>query len=124
MSQSIKDFEKTFIAAADLSSSKYCIVKLDTNGKAAIATLATDNIIGVLQNKPKAGEAAIVRFLGTTKVQASTGITLGAFVTATAAGQGVTTTTDKANIIGRALETATAQNDLIEVLLALSTLSI
>ncbi len=123
MSQSIKDFEKTFNAGEDLSSSKYLIVQLDASGNAEIGEGATDLLIGVLQNKPASGKPALVRFLGTTKVVASAAIAIGARVTSTSAGKAVTTTTDKDVVVGRALEAASADGDIIEILLGNYTLS-
>ena len=82
-----------------------------------VATANTDILLGVAMTNAAAGEMVTVRVLGIARVQASAAITLGDRVTATTAGQAVTTTTDKQTIIGRALEAATAQNDLIAVFL-------
>lgn len=115
MSQALKDFERTGTAGEDLSSSKYKIVQLDASGNIEIGEGATDLIVGVLQNKPESGGAALYRFAGTTKVVASAAIAVGAWVTSTATGTAVTTTTDGDIVIGRALEAAAAAGDIIEV---------
>ena len=123
MSQSTKDFERTGVAGEDLSSSKYYIVQLDASGDVEIGESATDLLVGVLQNKPASGGAALYRFAGTTKMVASAAISIGDFVTSTAAGKAVTTTTDKNVVLGRALEAAAADGDIIEVQLGIFTLS-
>ena len=123
MSQSIKDFERTGVASEDLSSARYYIVQLDATGGIEKGESATDLLVGVLQNKPASGEAALYRFAGTTKVVASAAIAIGALVTTTSAGTAVTTTTDKDVVIGRALEAAAAAGDIIEIQLNIFTLS-
>lgn len=124
MSQSIKDFERTGNAGEDLSSSRYYAVQLDASGNVEIAESATDLLVGVLQNKPESGGAALYRFAGTTKMVASAAISIGDWVTTTSAGKAVATTTDKNVVLGRALEAATADGDIIEVQLGIFTLSV
>lgn len=123
MTQSVRDFERTFAAEADLSSSKYRFVKPGTNdNQIAAAAAATDTIIGVLQNKPQANEHANVRFLGTTKVEAGGAVTKGDYVTSDANGKAVVTTTEGNQLGGIALEATTnGDGDYIEVLLVTGT---
>jgi hypothetical protein len=124
MSQFVKSFTKTLVAAADLSASIGYIVKLDTNGDVVLAAAATDNIIGVVENNDGASGAGVVyQFLGTVKVKLGGTVSIGAWVTADSAGKGVATTTDKDVAIGRALE-AGVSGDLIEVQLGIHKLSI
>ena len=123
MSQALKDFERTGTAGEDLSSSKYLIVQLDASGNIEIGEGGTDLLVGVLQNKPESGEAALYRFAGTTKVVASAAIAIGALVTSASDGEAVTTTTDKDVVVGRALEAAGAAGDIIEIQLGIFTLS-
>ena len=115
MSQAIKDFERTGTAGENLASAQYYIVQLSATGNIEVAEGATDLIVGVLQNKPASGEAALYRFAGTTKVVASAAIAIGAFVTTTATGKAVTTTTAGDHVVGRALEAAAADGDIIEI---------
>lgn len=58
------------VATADLSGKQFYFVKLDpaTADQIVICSAASDRPLGVLQNKPKAGEAAQVRVAGVTKV--------------------------------------------------------
>lgn len=105
-------------ASADLSAKQFFIVKLDTNGEVALASAATDAFIGVLQNKPKAGETAEIRLVnaeGTLKVVLGGTVAKDAMVTADSAGKGVSTTTVGNYVLGMALEAGVA-GDIIEVL--------
>lgn len=68
-------------ASADLSASQYCFVKQDTNGRAAVAAAASDAVIGILQNKPKAlGQMAEVVVVGVSKVVSSGTIAVAAAI--------------------------------------------
>lgn len=124
MSQSVRDFEKTLKAGEDLSSKQFYIVQLDASGDVEVGEGATDLLVGVLQNKPESGQAATYRFGGTTKVVASAAIAIGAWVTSTAAGKAVTTTTDGDVVVGRALEAAAADGDIIEIQMSIQHLYI
>jgi len=126
MAQSIRDFERSFVCGATTMIAKqYYIVKQHTDGTAILAAAATDKIIGVLQNKPAVGAAALVRFLGTTKVIAGGAINPGDWVTSDGNGKAIATTTDKNVALGTYLGTAAAASgDIIEVRLGIHTLSI
>jgi hypothetical protein len=123
MSQSVRDFERTFTAGEDMDTKQYFIVQLDASGNAELGESATDLLIGVLQNKPKSGEAALVRFGGTSKVIAGGAVAIGDWVTTDSAGETVATTTDGNITIGRALEAAD-DGDIFEVLLSIQHLYI
>jgi len=115
MSQSTFENERTFEAAADLSDKQYYCVELTAENKVNAASTLGEITVGVLQNKPEAGEAARVRFGGTSKVVASTAIAVGALVTAAAGGKAVSTTTAGHYVWGQALEAASADGDNIEI---------
>lgn len=123
MSQSIRDFERSFTTGSvDLNAKQYFIVKQHTDGTMILAGANGVGAVGVLQNKPKIGQAALVRFIGTTKVVAGGTIAVGAWVTSDTNGKGIATTTDKDVVIGRYLGTASASSgDVIEVLLGIHT---
>lgn len=125
MSQSVRDFERSFTCGAtSLATKQFYIVKQHTDGTMILAAAATDKIVGVLQNKPAVGQAALVRFLGTTKVVAGGTISVGAWVTADSNGKAVATTTDKDVVLGKYLGTASAASgDIIEIQLGIFTLS-
>jgi hypothetical protein len=125
MSQSVKDFEKSFVCGATtLAAKQFYAVKQHTDGTLILAAAGTDKIVGILQNKPAVGQAALVRFGGTSKAVAGGAISVGAWVTATTDGTLVATTTDKDVVIGKYLGTASAASgDVIEVQLGIFTLS-
>lgn len=98
------------------------VVKITSTG-VDTATAATDAIIGVSKNAPGQGEAAAVQFAGTARVVSSGIIAVGAWVTATTGGKIIATTSDHAVVLGRALEAAAADGDVIEIALGVFTLS-
>lgn len=120
MSQNIKDFLKSLKSTGDLSAlaNQNCIAKVDTANDQSfvLAAGATDPIVGVLVNNPKAGSAGLIQWLGSAKVIAGGTITRGDRVTSDASGHAVTTTTDKHVVLGTALESAVA-GDVFEVFL-------
>jgi hypothetical protein len=79
----------SLVAAADLRSSQFFAVKVDSNGKAALAG-AGEQAIGVVQNDPNTDQAATVRVAGVTKMKAGGSITAGARVAVDAAGKAKT----------------------------------
>lgn len=125
MSQSIDKGEKSFVCgSSDLDAKKYFAVKQHTDGTIILAAAGTDKIVGILQNKPKAGEAALVRFAGTSKGVAGGTIAVGAWVTSDSNGKLVATTTNKDVVLGKYLgDASAASGDVIEVQLGIFTLS-
>lgn len=119
MSQAIRDFEKSFTSTNDLSAAEFLIVKMDvSNDNSVVAAAAsTDPIMGVLQNKPKATQAAVVRWGGSSKVIAGGTITRGDRVTTDSSGHAVTTTTNKDVVLGIACQSAVS-GDIFEVALS------
>lgn len=104
----------------DLSAKQYYCVIADTSnpGQVVIAT-ANVPIIGVLQNKPKANEIAQVASVRgvTTKVAANAAISKGDKLITATGGYVATATSGAQIIVGIALEAATAQGDIIEMML-------
>lgn len=100
----------------DLSAAQYHVVKEDASGNAVLATAATDDILGVLNNAPKAGwgaDVAIINGNGTFKVFAGGNITKGAYLTTNGSGQAVVTTNANDRVFGRARAAAVA-GDIVE----------
>ena len=114
---------RSFISTNDLSTTgQFCLVKIDGSnaGQIVLASAATDKIIGVCMNAPKAKDIADVYLFnasGTCKayVGSGGGITAGDALTSDANGQLLTTTTSGNIVIGQALFTANA-GDLVEYL--------
>lgn len=126
MSQGLYVADLTKIAGADFSTTgQYLIVKKGTNaGEVALATSATAEVLlGVLQNKPKQNEAALVRILGTSKVVAGGTVAEGAYVTSNGSGQAISTVVDKNAVIGIAMEAAVV-NDIFEIMIVHGYLSV
>lgn len=111
-------FVTSIDAAADLSSSQFRVLQMTSTGVTVATADTGQSFVGVLQNKPTAGRASTVMCSGISRCVASGAIAKGARVTATTGGK-VTSTGIAAGdmIIGIALEAATADNDIIPVLL-------
>lgn len=74
-------------AAADLSAKQYFIVKVDANGKADLCG-DNGNGIGVLQNKPTAGQSAQIMIGGVSKFVGSASLAPDTIIASNAAGKG------------------------------------
>lgn len=106
----------TLEAGQDLSASQYFFVAVAADGQ---VDPAGDGAYaeGVLQNDPSAaGRAASVQISGISKVVAGGAVSVGDAVASTAAGKATTAATGDI-ILGTALEAATADGDVIAVLI-------
>jgi hypothetical protein len=99
----------TLEAAADLSAKQYYFVKIDSNGKAAAVTAITDVPIGVLQNKPTAGQAAEIVVVGVSKVSSDAALNEGDLIGPSGDGQADARVigTDITHYVGGQMLTAT-----------------
>lgn len=77
----------TCTAGADLSAKQFYFVKLSADDTVVVCAAATDIPIGVLQNKPTSGQAALVRVIGKTKVSADAALTYGQLIGTSGDGQ-------------------------------------
>lgn len=106
----------TLEAAADLSGKQYYFVAVDANGKAAL-TGNNGNPIGVLQNKPAAGEAASICVYGVTKVYVGTHTGIGTgYNIGCDANSAAKVSASGAFRLGVSLEDPTANGDIISLL--------
>lgn len=104
------------LANADLSASQFCFVVVNSSGNVATAGTGA-KIDGVLQNKPgAAARAATMAIDGVTKVRVGAAVTAGDDLTPDSTGRAVTGATGDV-IGGRALEDATAANQVISMLI-------
>lgn len=106
----------SLLAAADLSNNRWRCMTVNSSGQAALAN-ATALTAGILQNKPGAGQPATVCYAGVSKAVAGAAVTAGARVRSDANGKVVPATVAGNAVIGIALESAGADNDVISVLL-------
>ncbi len=116
------------LAAGDLSAHAGKILQKNANAdEVALATAATQKLIGILQNKPAAaGRAATVQVAGIAKVIAGAAVTAGALLTTNASGLAITFVPTAATVewvIGIAMTGAVGANEVIEVLLLFQTVS-
>ena len=116
MSQAVGALDITLVAGADLSALQYHFIMLDADGKAVKCT-ANKVSIGILQNTPESEKAARVRVLGTSKLVMNEAVDEAEAITSTDTGAGevVDLADEYAGAID--LEAATAQNDIVEVLI-------
>ena len=113
---------ETLEAAADLSAKQFYIVKISTTRTIDVADSAAV-AYGVLQDKPKSGEDGNVAPCGSggitrLVVDATTDIAVGDYIKSHTNGKGIKATTDKDRVIGRAMEAATEDGQIIAVDLA------
>lgn len=94
------------VAASDLDAAQYKFVKLDGNGQVVVCTATTDNTIGVLVNKPKAGQPCAIQAIAvTTVVAGAANIAAGDPIYLKA--DGTVTEVTTSTRVGTALEAAT-----------------
>lgn len=122
MSTENKILDLTFPAAEDLSSDQYKFVVLNSSGQVRRPDSASEVAIGILQNAPLSGEAAVVRVVGQSKVQANAAIGIGTFVgpeyvSATDAGKGRDNSSALAYARAVMVEATGAEDDLGSCLL-------
>lgn len=117
--QSANVWDESFKANADLSAKQFQPVKLTAQNVVDVASAATDRCVGILQNKPKANNAAVVRMLGKSKGLADgsgTAIAVGDLLGPNGSGVLVKKATADYNVTCIANEACTVANVNIEVL--------
>jgi hypothetical protein len=105
-----------YTAENDLSGDQYLCVEVTGAAQVDTCDGAGDVPIGILLNKPTAGQAASVSGIGSIVTgTASAAITAGAKVGTTAAGKLVTKSADEDYYLGIAIDAAAADGDLIRI---------
>ncbi len=112
----------TFPAAEDLSNDQYRLVVLTATGTVRRPDSEAEVALGILQNAPGAGEAAVVMIYGVSKCQANAVLAIGTFimqeyVSAADAGKCKTSVGAPAYSRGVVMEGSGAEDDLCSVLL-------
>jgi len=98
-----------FKAENDLSLLQYCIVELSAEDQVDVCDGAGDVIKGILQNKPLAGERALVRVFGVSKLKSNiAGLAVGASWGTDGEGRGIAKVDNKDIIGGYVLVPAAA----------------
>jgi hypothetical protein len=105
------------VANADLSASQFCGVKIATaDFGVSLASTGGEAILGILQNKPLATQAADVRFVGVSKAKAGASYSRGALLMTDTSGRFITATATN-HAVAMALEAAAAANEIRTVLI-------
>lgn len=115
----------TALTSVDLRGKAYFIAKLDASNKCVLASAATDEISGIIDEVPQGANGGTVSINhisanGTGKVSCGAAVAKGAYLTTDANGQAITAVQTTAGsqptkrVFGRAREAAAAQNDVIE----------
>ena len=113
MSQYNVGLDRPCKAGEDLSAKQFIFVEERTSHTVHQASATTAYTAGLLQNKPKSGEAARVRFVGLSKALAGGTITANALITHNASGCAVVITSGTV-VKGRAVE-AVASGGIFEI---------
>lgn len=119
-SESAAVWDESFKATADLSSYQFYAVELTAKDTVGLCNNAGDRVIGILQNKPKQYEAAVVRMLGKSKWVSDgsgTAIAAGDTVGTDSGGKAVKKTADAALVGGISNDASSADGIVIEVFL-------
>jgi len=104
-------FDVSLESGEDLSNAQFLAVALNSNGK--VVKAKSDTLpIGILQDKPKEGQAANVRMLGISKVVAGGAIAIGDVLTADDDGRLIAASTGYYPI-GIALEAAAQAGQVV-----------
>lgn len=104
------------LANVDLSADQFCAVKIGTADlNVVLANTGGEAILGILQNKPTAAQAADVRFVGVSKAKAGAAYSRGAGLMTDTSGRLIAATSTNV-IVAYALEAAGAANEIHAVL--------
>lgn len=118
--QSAVIWDETFTAENDLSTKQFFAVELSGADQVDVCDNASDRVLGILQNKPKAGEEAVVRILGKSKAVSDgsgTAIAPADLVGTDANGRIVKKTADADRLAGISNGTSSASGTVIEIFL-------
>lgn len=106
----------TLTANADLSSSQYCFMKVNSSGKILVPAAGGD-AVGVLQDKPAAADRAGCVMVGTgvTRVLAGGSASVGGLVASDSSGRAVAAVSGDF-ILGTFLEAPTGSGQVVSIL--------
>lgn len=108
------------VASATLAAAQYkCVKHASTAGQVIVGAAATDNVIGILQNDPAAGEPALIACSGVALALSEDTVAAGDSLASSTTGRVKTTTSANNGVVGMALEAGSA-GDLIQILISIS----
>lgn len=121
--------DMTLEAAEDLSSYQYRFVVQATDTTVRLANAGTDVPLGVLQNAPASGAAAVVRVVGVSKLVMNAAVAVGArlkmeYVGAADNGKGDAADTEGDQERGICVEASGAEDDVGAILLIFNETSV
>jgi hypothetical protein len=115
MAWEILNGAKSFPVVSSLAANQYCFVTFDSSGRLVLTNTAGGYAVGVLQDKPGAGDPGTICGIGdVTKVQCGGTIAASQRVSANATGQAVVATSTQP-YLGIALQ-AGAVNGLTDII--------
>ena len=120
MSTGLAIWDHSFKAENDLSTKQYYIVEYSGVDQIDVADAAADRGIGVLQNKPAAGQAAKIRLIGISMVVSDgsgTAIVAGDHIGPNSSGKAVKKATADYSVVGLAMDASTTDGAVIRVLM-------
>ena len=120
MAVELAGLDLSMTAENSLAALQFHAVEMSGNFQVSDCDGTTDQVIGVLQNKPVAGAAAQVRVAGVTKWVSDGSVTAAGMLVGTD-GTGLATakTTDKDKIAGISLDGSSTTGDVVTVLLTI-----
>lgn len=108
-------------ASADLRTHQFKGVKISGVRTVTVIALATDKVLGILQNKPNTAEPADVAISGEVLAMAGAAITAGADLMFDTSGRVITAATTGNRVIGQAIDSAAAAGEIISIALGACT---
>lgn len=112
----------TYIAGESLANYQYRFVHLENDTQVTLLDSGSEWAVGILQNAPAAGEAAVVRVTGTSKLVMNGAVAVGdkiktEYVSATDNGKGEKSVSSEDQLRGICIMAAGAEDDVGGVLL-------
>jgi len=112
----------TYIAGESLATHQYRFVHLENDTQVTLLDNGTELALGILQNAPASGEAAVVRVTGTSKLIMNGAVAVGdkikpEYVSAADNGKGEKSVSTEDEIRGVCIQAAGAEDDVGAVLL-------
>lgn len=112
----------TYVAGESLATHQYRFVHLETDTTVTMLDNGTELAVGILQNAPASGEAAVVRVTGTSRLIMNGAVAVGdkiktEYVGAADNGKGAKSVSTEDEIHGVCIQAAGAEDDVGAVLL-------